>query len=60
MFKISVKKGRNHGLCSVTIASKIDSGTAKLFNPSKSQIIIYINLSNKKHIPSAMCTSFSP
>jgi len=37
MFKISVKKGRNFGLCSVTIVSKI--GSAKLFNLSKSQIV---------------------
>jgi len=57
MFKISVKKGKKW-LCSATTVSKIDSGLAKLFNLSKPQIVIHINLSKDKQIPSAMCTYF--
>jgi hypothetical protein len=58
MFKISLKKGRNFGFCSATIVSKVDSSLAMLFNLSKSQIVIHINFSNGKHIPSVTCPKF--
>jgi hypothetical protein len=59
MFKISFKKGRKFGLCSVSVVSKAYSGSGKAFNLRNSPIVIHINLSNDRHIPSAMCTPFS-